>query len=132
MLLRTCTAFSVPLFFLLFFSLLVQVVPRPGRHRRPMTATKTQKDKASKAKKVLLTALTVVVLLGILVTAGYFSESQFLTVVSSFKDTATQQDNIFTALHCLDTSETCFAKVLSSCQGFVPLTVYQVTYIMLF
>ncbi|XP_010727919.3 transmembrane protease serine 4a isoform X2 [Larimichthys crocea] len=50
----------------------VQVVPRPGRHRRPMTATKTQKDKASKAKKVLLTALTVVVLLGILVTAGYF------------------------------------------------------------
>ncbi|KAG8002012.1 Transmembrane protease serine 4, partial [Nibea albiflora] len=50
----------------------VKVVPRPGRHRRPMTATKTQKDKASKAKKVLLTVLTVVILLGILVTAGYF------------------------------------------------------------
>ncbi|XP_069004204.1 transmembrane protease serine 4a isoform X1 [Embiotoca jacksoni] len=49
-----------------------QAVPRPGRHRRPMTAPKTQKDKASKTKRVLLTILTVVVLLGILVTAGYF------------------------------------------------------------
>ncbi|XP_018549483.2 transmembrane protease serine 4a [Lates calcarifer] len=48
------------------------VVPRPGRHRRPMTAPKTQKDKASKRKKVLLTVLTIVVLLGILATAGYF------------------------------------------------------------
>ncbi|XP_068567184.1 transmembrane protease serine 4a isoform X2 [Cebidichthys violaceus] len=48
------------------------VVPRPGRHRKPMTAPKTQKDKASKRKKVLLTVLTVVVLLGILVTAAYF------------------------------------------------------------
>ncbi|XP_070761960.1 transmembrane protease serine 4a [Enoplosus armatus] len=48
------------------------VVPRPGRHRRPMTAPKTQKDKASKRKRVLLTVLTVVVLLGILVTAAYF------------------------------------------------------------
>ncbi|XP_062275555.1 transmembrane protease serine 4a isoform X1 [Scomber scombrus] len=37
-----------------------------------MTAPKTQKDKASKRKKVLLTVLIVVVLLGILVTAGYF------------------------------------------------------------
>ncbi|XP_053176790.1 transmembrane protease serine 4a isoform X2 [Scomber japonicus] len=37
-----------------------------------MTAPKTQKDKASKRKKVLLTVLTVIVLLGILVTAGYF------------------------------------------------------------
>ncbi|XP_040902186.1 transmembrane protease serine 4a isoform X2 [Toxotes jaculatrix] len=48
------------------------VVPRPGRHRRPMTATKTQKDKASKGKRVLLTILTVVVILGILATAAYF------------------------------------------------------------
>ncbi|XP_037630806.1 transmembrane protease serine 4a isoform X1 [Sebastes umbrosus] len=48
------------------------VVPQPGRHRRPMTAPKTQKDKASKRKKVLLTVLTVVILLGILVTAAYF------------------------------------------------------------
>ncbi|XP_056297903.1 transmembrane protease serine 4a isoform X2 [Pseudoliparis swirei] len=37
-----------------------------------MTAPKTQKEKASKRKKVLLTILTVVVLLGILVTAAYF------------------------------------------------------------
>ncbi|XP_051253076.1 transmembrane protease serine 4a isoform X3 [Dicentrarchus labrax] len=48
------------------------VVPRPGRHRRPMTAPKTQKDKASKTKRVLLTVLTVVVVLGILTTAAYF------------------------------------------------------------
>ncbi|XP_032365663.1 transmembrane protease serine 4a isoform X1 [Etheostoma spectabile] len=48
------------------------VVPRPGLHRRPMTAPKTQKEKASKRKKVLLTVLAVVILLGILVTAGYF------------------------------------------------------------
>ncbi|XP_044209042.1 transmembrane protease serine 4a isoform X1 [Thunnus albacares] len=48
------------------------VVPQPGRHRRPMTAPKTQKDKASKRKKVLLTVLAVVVLLGVLATAGYF------------------------------------------------------------
>ncbi|XP_041656259.1 transmembrane protease serine 4a isoform X1 [Cheilinus undulatus] len=48
------------------------VVPRPGQHRRPMTATKTEKDKASKRKKVLLTILTVVVLLGILATAVFF------------------------------------------------------------
>nr|XP_046245094.1 transmembrane protease serine 4a isoform X3 [Scatophagus argus] len=48
------------------------VFPKPGRHRRPMTAPKTQKDKASKRKRVLLTVLTVVVLLGILVTAAYF------------------------------------------------------------
>ncbi|XP_071375332.1 transmembrane protease serine 4-like isoform X2 [Centroberyx affinis] len=49
-----------------------QVVPRPGRHRRPMTAPQTQKDKASKRKRVLLTVLTVIVLLGILATAAYF------------------------------------------------------------
>ncbi|XP_035478966.2 transmembrane protease serine 4a isoform X1 [Scophthalmus maximus] len=48
------------------------VVPRPGRHRKPMTAPKTQREKASRRKKVLLTILTVVVLLGILTTAAYF------------------------------------------------------------
>lgn len=47
-------------------------VPRPGRHRRPMTASKTQRGKTSKRKRVLLTVLTVVVLVGILVTAAYF------------------------------------------------------------
>lgn len=76
---------AMPFFSPLFFP----VVPRPGRHRRPMTAPKTQKDKASKGKKVLLTILTVVVLLGILVTAGYFSESQVLIVLSSSKDIRT-------------------------------------------
>ncbi|XP_068173787.1 transmembrane protease serine 4a isoform X2 [Antennarius striatus] len=49
-----------------------QVIPKPGRRRRPMTAPKTQKDKASGRKKVLLSILTAVVILGILVTAGYF------------------------------------------------------------
>ncbi|XP_034081246.1 transmembrane protease serine 4a isoform X2 [Gymnodraco acuticeps] len=48
------------------------VVPRPGRHRRPMTAPKTPKEKASKKKRIILTVLVVVVLLGILVTAAYF------------------------------------------------------------
>ncbi|KAM7413079.1 hypothetical protein PAMA_020453 [Pampus argenteus] len=47
-------------------------VPQPGRHRRPMTAPRRQKDKASKTKRVLLSVLIVVVLLGILATAGYF------------------------------------------------------------
>ncbi|XP_034025161.1 transmembrane protease serine 4a isoform X2 [Thalassophryne amazonica] len=49
-----------------------QGVPQPGRQRRPMTAPKTQNNKAPKSKKVLLSILTVIVLLGILVTAGYF------------------------------------------------------------
>ncbi|KAM9318423.1 transmembrane protease serine 4a [Pholidichthys leucotaenia] len=44
-------------------------VPRPRHLRRPMTVQKTQKGKT---KRVLLTLLTVVVILGILVTAGYF------------------------------------------------------------
>ncbi|XP_057695877.1 transmembrane protease serine 4a isoform X2 [Corythoichthys intestinalis] len=48
------------------------VVPRPGRHRRPMTAPKTQKEKSSKTKRALLTVAAVVVLLGILITAAYF------------------------------------------------------------
>ncbi|XP_068614682.1 transmembrane protease serine 4-like [Brachionichthys hirsutus] len=49
-----------------------QAIPQPGRHRRPMTAPKTQKDKASRRRRVLLSVLTVVVILGILATAGYF------------------------------------------------------------
>lgn len=53
--------------------MLVAVVPRPGRHRRPMTAPKTQ-DKKAKWKKIVLSILTVIVILGILVTAGYFSK----------------------------------------------------------
>lgn len=54
--------------------MLVAAVPRPGRHRRPMTAPKTQKDKKAKWKKIVLSILTVIVILGILVTAGYFSK----------------------------------------------------------
>lgn len=69
-----------------FFSVFVSVFPQPGRHRRPMTAPKTHKDRAPKRKKVLLTVLTVVVLLGILATAAYFSESQYLKVLFSSKD----------------------------------------------
>ncbi|XP_034556967.1 transmembrane protease serine 4a isoform X2 [Notolabrus celidotus] len=65
------------------------VVPRPGRHRRPMTAPKTQKDKASKRKKVLLTILSVVVLLGILATAAVFIkkliDSKYFFCKQSFK-----------------------------------------------
>lgn len=59
-----------------FVSLLVLVaaVPRPGRHRRPMTAPKTQKDKSAKWKKIVFSILTVIVILAILVTAGYFSK----------------------------------------------------------
>lgn len=48
------------------------VVPRPGRHRRPMTVLKTQKDKASRRKLVLLIVVVVVLLLGLLATAAYF------------------------------------------------------------
>lgn len=48
------------------------VVPRPGRHRRPMTAPKTQTDKVPRRRKVLLTILAVVVLLAILAIAAYF------------------------------------------------------------
>ncbi|KAM9813161.1 transmembrane protease serine 4-like isoform X1 [Syngnathus typhle] len=65
------------------------VAPRPGRHRRPMTASKTQKEKVSKTKKVLLTIAAVVVLLGILVTAGYFIkqliDSKYFFCTKSFK-----------------------------------------------
>lgn len=61
---------------LLFASLPVSAaaVPRPGRHRRPMTAQKAQKDKSAKCKKIVLAILTVIVILGILTTAGYFSK----------------------------------------------------------
>ncbi|KAM9733549.1 transmembrane protease serine 4a isoform 1-T1 [Menidia menidia] len=49
-----------------------QPVPRPGRRRKPMTAPTPRSDTASKTKKVVLTVLIIVVILGILVTAGYF------------------------------------------------------------
>uniref|UniRef100_UPI0037E9951C transmembrane protease serine 4a n=1 Tax=Semicossyphus pulcher TaxID=241346 RepID=UPI0037E9951C len=65
------------------------VFPRPGRKRRPMTAPKTQKEKASKRKKVLLTIISVVVLLGILATAGFFIkkliETKYFFCKRSFK-----------------------------------------------
>nr|XP_061828057.1 transmembrane protease serine 4-like isoform X1 [Nerophis lumbriciformis] len=64
-------------------------VPRPGRHRKPMTAPKSQKEKASKRKKVLLTVAAVVVLLGILATAAYFIkqliDSKYFFCTRSFK-----------------------------------------------
>uniref|UniRef100_A0A3Q3GKR4 Transmembrane serine protease 4a n=1 Tax=Labrus bergylta TaxID=56723 RepID=A0A3Q3GKR4_9LABR len=49
-----------------------------------MTAPKTQKEKASKRKKVLLTILTVVVLLGILATANLI-DSKYFFCKRSFK-----------------------------------------------
>uniref|UniRef100_A0A3P8Y8X3 Transmembrane serine protease 4a n=1 Tax=Esox lucius TaxID=8010 RepID=A0A3P8Y8X3_ESOLU len=50
-----------------------QVSARPGRHRKPMTATKAQTKKSPPTKKsILLTVLVVLVVLGILVTCGYF------------------------------------------------------------
>ncbi|KAK2847232.1 hypothetical protein Q5P01_010231 [Channa striata] len=65
------------------------VVPQPGRHRSPMTAPKTQRQKAQKAKKVFLIILTVVLLLGILATTIYFLkqliESKYLFCSRSFK-----------------------------------------------
>ncbi|XP_077468230.1 transmembrane protease serine 4a isoform X2 [Stigmatopora argus] len=64
-------------------------VPQPGRRRRLMTAPKAQKEKSSKTKKVLLTVATVVVLLGILVTAAYFIkqliDSKYFFCTKSFK-----------------------------------------------
>ncbi|KAK7882579.1 hypothetical protein WMY93_028753 [Mugilogobius chulae] len=64
------------------------VVPRPGRHRRPMTAPKTPTQKTSK-KKLLLTILAVVVALAILATAGYFVkvliDSKYFFCKRSFK-----------------------------------------------
>ncbi|XP_061684389.1 transmembrane protease serine 4a isoform X2 [Syngnathoides biaculeatus] len=54
-----------------------------------MTAPKTQKERASKTKKVLLTVGAVVVLLGILVTAAYFIkqliDSKYFFCTKSFK-----------------------------------------------
>lgn len=60
-----------------FLCLCLSVVPQPGRHRRPMTAPRTQKGKVIQWKRVLLIILTVVLFLAILAIAIYFSE--FLT-----------------------------------------------------
>lgn len=56
------------------FPLYCTAVPQPGRHRKPMTAPKTQTDKVFMRKKTWLTILTVVLILGILATAAYFGE----------------------------------------------------------
>ncbi|XP_020773713.2 transmembrane protease serine 4a isoform X2 [Boleophthalmus pectinirostris] len=65
------------------------VVPKPGRHRRPMTAVNPQTVKTSKRKKVWLTILAVVVCVAILVTAGYFTkvliDSKYFFCKRSFK-----------------------------------------------
>ncbi|XP_038154540.1 transmembrane protease serine 4a isoform X1 [Cyprinodon tularosa] len=47
-------------------------IPRPGHRKRPMTDPKPQNAKTSKRRKILLSILIVVVIVGILVTAGYF------------------------------------------------------------
>ncbi|KAI1893263.1 hypothetical protein AGOR_G00121910 [Albula goreensis] len=49
-----------------------QVAVKPGRHRKPMTPQKTQKEKAAKRKRVVITVLSVLVVLAILAVAGYF------------------------------------------------------------
>lgn len=67
--------------------ILLSAVPRPGRHRRPMTAPNTPKEKRAKIKKVLITTLTVMLILGILAIAAYFSELQFLKKCTSSKHT---------------------------------------------
>ncbi|KAJ3590258.1 hypothetical protein NHX12_008212 [Muraenolepis orangiensis] len=63
-----------------------QQVLRPGRHRQPMTASR---NTTSKRRRVLLTVLTVIVVLGILVTAGYFIkqliDSKYFFCKRSFK-----------------------------------------------
>ncbi|XP_055081987.1 transmembrane protease serine 4a isoform X2 [Periophthalmus magnuspinnatus] len=65
------------------------VVPKPGRHRRPMTAVKSQTEKTTKRKKVWLTILAVVVCLAILATAAYFIkvliDSKYFFCKRSFK-----------------------------------------------
>lgn len=48
-----------------------------------MRAPKTEKDKSSKRKRVVLTVFTVVVVLAILTTAAFFSESPFLLLPGS-------------------------------------------------
>ncbi|CAL8361857.1 unnamed protein product [Merluccius merluccius] len=62
-----------------------QVVLRPGRHRKPMTASQNAVSK----RKVALTVLAVILVLGILVTAGYFIkqliDSKFYFCKRSFK-----------------------------------------------
>uniref|UniRef100_A0A3B4A4T7 Uncharacterized protein n=1 Tax=Periophthalmus magnuspinnatus TaxID=409849 RepID=A0A3B4A4T7_9GOBI len=73
----------------LFYLFVVVVVPKPGRHRRPMTAVKSQTEKTTKRKKVWLTILAVVVCLAILATAAYFIkvliDSKYFFCKRSFK-----------------------------------------------
>ncbi|XP_017284442.1 transmembrane protease serine 4a isoform X2 [Kryptolebias marmoratus] len=64
-------------------------VAKRAPHKTPMTAQKPQATKASKTKRILMIVLTVVVVLGILVTAGYFVkkliESKYFFCSSSVK-----------------------------------------------
>lgn len=78
---RTCSAMrpSLPLSWLIFFiAMLFPVVPRPGRHRKPMMARKAEKEKAAKRKRVVITVFIVLVFVCLLAIAAYFSESQVL------------------------------------------------------
>ncbi|KAL0972882.1 hypothetical protein UPYG_G00196020 [Umbra pygmaea] len=49
-----------------------QVPPQPGRHRKQMTAPKGKTSKPRPTKRIVITVLTVLIILGILVTLGYF------------------------------------------------------------
>ncbi|MED6234633.1 hypothetical protein ATANTOWER_020029 [Ataeniobius toweri] len=66
-----------------------QAVPRPGRHKRPMTNPKPQKVKVSKRRKILLGILIFVVIVGIVVTVAYFAkkliESKYFFCTRSVK-----------------------------------------------
>lgn len=68
--------------------------------------TKTQREKAAKRKRVFFSVLTIVVIVGILVTAGYFGESRFID--SSYEDI-----HRHTELHqmAVSNTETWFANV---------------------
>ncbi|XP_035239670.1 transmembrane protease serine 4a isoform X1 [Anguilla anguilla] len=66
-----------------------QVPVQPGKRRRPMAAPKTATEKAAKRKRILITVLAVLVVLAILVVAGYFVkkliDSKYFFCVRSFK-----------------------------------------------
>ncbi|XP_051522062.1 transmembrane protease serine 4a [Myxocyprinus asiaticus] len=49
-----------------------QQVPRPGKHRKPMTAPQAQMAKRPSKKKAIITALMVLVILAILAVAAFF------------------------------------------------------------
>ncbi|XP_015458468.3 transmembrane protease serine 4a isoform X1 [Astyanax mexicanus] len=49
-----------------------QVVARPGRHRKPMSAAQPPRSKGASHRKIILTILCVLVILAILAVAAYF------------------------------------------------------------